>query len=47
MKKRDRYVALADRAIAALDAWLVSAPLARTGSGPAFAESTVAPCAAP
>jgi methylenetetrahydrofolate--tRNA-(uracil-5-)-methyltransferase len=33
MKKRDRYVALADRALAALDGWLAEAPLARLGSG--------------
>jgi methylenetetrahydrofolate--tRNA-(uracil-5-)-methyltransferase len=32
MKKRDRYTALAERALAALDAWLTSAPLARTGA---------------
>jgi methylenetetrahydrofolate--tRNA-(uracil-5-)-methyltransferase len=30
MKKRDRYVALADRALASLEAWLAAAPLART-----------------
>jgi methylenetetrahydrofolate--tRNA-(uracil-5-)-methyltransferase len=29
MKKRDRYSALAERALAALDAWLAEAPLAR------------------
>jgi methylenetetrahydrofolate--tRNA-(uracil-5-)-methyltransferase len=34
MKKRDRYVALADRALAALDAWLSAAPLARSPSLP-------------
>jgi methylenetetrahydrofolate--tRNA-(uracil-5-)-methyltransferase len=35
MKKRDRYTALAERALAALDAWLVTAPLARVGvTGP-------------
>jgi methylenetetrahydrofolate--tRNA-(uracil-5-)-methyltransferase len=32
MKKRDRYAALADRAIAALEGWLASAPLATTGA---------------
>jgi methylenetetrahydrofolate--tRNA-(uracil-5-)-methyltransferase len=32
MKKRDRYTALAERALAALDGWLASAPLARTGN---------------
>ena len=29
LKKRDRYAALAERAVRAMDAWLVSAPLAR------------------
>ncbi len=29
MKKRDRYAALADRALAAIDAWIATAPLAR------------------
>ena len=33
MKKRDRYTALAERALASLDAWLLSAPLARVGGG--------------
>jgi methylenetetrahydrofolate--tRNA-(uracil-5-)-methyltransferase len=32
MKKRDRYTALAERALVALDGWLASAPLARTGA---------------
>jgi len=36
MKKRDRYTALAERALAALDGWLAEAPLARTpGAGAA------------
>jgi hypothetical protein len=29
LKKRDRYAALADRALADLDAWLATAPLGR------------------
>jgi hypothetical protein len=29
MKKRDRYAALAERALSALEAWLADAPLAR------------------
>ena len=32
MKKRERYMALAERALLALDAWLADAPLARAGA---------------
>ncbi len=33
MKKRDRYVELAERALGALESWLASAPLARASGG--------------
>ena len=32
MKKRERYMALAERALVALDTWLADAPLARAGA---------------
>jgi methylenetetrahydrofolate--tRNA-(uracil-5-)-methyltransferase len=41
MKKRDRYAALAERALADLDAWLIRAPLARV-SRVASSESALA-----